>query len=83
MVAPFEEWSFDDARKAGDYGLVKTDYGYHVMYYVDSRLVWYTTAKKDLLVEKGNEFLQSVVDDYDYEVDYSAIALGLANLTKE
>ena len=83
MVAPFEEWSFDDARKAGDYGLVKTDYGYHVMYYVDSRLVWYTTAKKDLLVEKGNEFLQSVVDDYAYEVDYSAIALGLANLTKE
>lgn len=83
MVAPFEEWSFDDSRKAGDYGLVKTDYGYHVMYYVDSRLVWYTTAKKDLLVEKGNEFLQSVVDEYPFEVDYSAIALGLAKLTKE
>lgn len=83
MVAPFEEWCFDDSRQAGDHGLVKTDYGYHVMYYVDSRLVWQTTAKKDLLVEKGNEYLKSVVDEYAYEVDYSAIALGLANLPKQ
>ncbi len=33
-VAPFEEWSFDDARKAGDYGIVETEYGYHIMYFV-------------------------------------------------
>ena len=34
MVAPFEKWSFDPARKKGDSGIVKTDYGYHIMYYV-------------------------------------------------
>lgn len=34
MVAPFENWSFDGARKEGDTGIVKTDYGYHVMYFV-------------------------------------------------
>ena len=33
-VASFEEWSFDDARKAGDYGIVETEYGYHIMYFV-------------------------------------------------
>lgn len=33
MVAPFEEWSFDKARKKGDTGIVKTDYGYHIMYF--------------------------------------------------
>lgn len=83
MVAPFEEWSFDDSREAGNYGLVKTDYGYHVMYFVDSHKVWYTTAKQDLLAEKGNEYLKSVVDEYPFEVDYSAVALGFVNLAKE
>jgi len=34
MVAPFEKWSFDPARKKGDTGIVKTDYGYHIMYFV-------------------------------------------------
>ena len=34
MVKAFEEWCFDTSRKTGDYGIVKTDYGYHVMYYV-------------------------------------------------
>ncbi len=34
MVAPFEEWLYDADRKVGDTGLVESDYGYHVMFYV-------------------------------------------------
>lgn len=34
MVAAFEEWCFDDSRQVGDYGIVQTTYGYHIMYYV-------------------------------------------------
>lgn len=34
MVKEFEDWCFDPARKTGDYGIVKTVYGYHIMYYV-------------------------------------------------
>jgi len=34
MVANFEDWCFDSARQTGDVGIVKTEYGYHVMYYV-------------------------------------------------
>ena len=35
MVKPFEEWIFDSNRQVGETGLVKTDYGYHVMYFVE------------------------------------------------
>ena len=35
MVAEFDEWIFDTSRKTGDTGLVKTKFGYHVMYFVD------------------------------------------------
>ena len=34
MVTNFNDWCFDSTRKTGDTGLISTDYGYHVMYYV-------------------------------------------------
>ena len=34
MVAAFNDWCFDAARKTGDTRLVETEYGYHVMYFV-------------------------------------------------
>lgn len=34
MVKPFEEWCYAEGRKAGDTGIVETEYGYHVMYFV-------------------------------------------------
>lgn len=30
----FLNWAVDPARKAGDYGIVETSYGYHIMFYV-------------------------------------------------
>lgn len=34
MVRSFNDWCFDPARTAGDTGLVETDYGTHVLYFV-------------------------------------------------
>lgn len=34
MVEEFDAWIFDESRQPGDTGLVKTQYGYHVMYFV-------------------------------------------------
>lgn len=36
MVANFDAWCFDESRKPGDTGIVLTDYGYHVMYFVEN-----------------------------------------------
>ena len=33
MVPAFDAWCFDESRKAGDTGIVETEYGYHVMYF--------------------------------------------------
>lgn len=35
MVAQFNDWVFDANRKAGDVEIVKTSYGYHIMYFVE------------------------------------------------
>ena len=33
-VVNFLNWSTDESRKAGDYDLIETEYGFHLMYYV-------------------------------------------------
>ena len=81
MVEPFENWCFDASRQYGDYGIVKTTYGYHIMYFVGSDLVWYLTAESDMMVEKGNEFLQETLAKYPAEINYSAIVLGNVDLS--
>ena len=34
MVPSFNDWCFDASRKAGDTGIVESDYGVHIMYFV-------------------------------------------------
>lgn len=34
MVEAFNDWCFDETRKAGDTDLVQTEYGVHIMYFV-------------------------------------------------
>ena len=66
MVDSFDEWCFDDARKTGDTGIVKTDYGYHVMYYVSKseEVFWFETAKGDLRSEKAAELEEVLREQY-------------------
>ena len=80
MVEPFENWCFDASRQYGDYGIVETSYGYHIMFFVGSDPIWYLTAESDMLVEKGNEFLAEVLEQNPAQIDYSAIALGTVDL---
>ena len=80
MVEPFENWCFDETRKYGDYGIVQTTYGYHVMYFVDSNPIWYATAWNDLMSERSAELLDEAVNAYEVTVDYSAMVLGNVDL---
>lgn len=34
MLTNFNDWCFDESRQSGDTGIVESDYGYHVMYFV-------------------------------------------------
>ena len=33
MVTNFDAWCFEEGRKAGDSGIIESEYGYHVMYF--------------------------------------------------
>jgi len=41
MVKNFNDWCFDEARQAGDCEIVETEYGYHLIYFVNTSDVTY------------------------------------------
>lgn len=80
MVAEFEDWCFDESRAPGDYGLVRTQYGYHLMYFVNSREKWYSYAKNSLLTELSNQMIEDAMADYPMTVNYKKIVLSTVDL---
>ena len=77
MVDPFDEWCFDDARQPGDTGIVKTDYGYHVMYFVSKgeEIFWFETAKGDLLSERAADLEDALREKYPMELTLENAAI--------
>ena len=47
MVPTFNDWCFDADRKTGDTDVVKTDYGYHIMYFVSPTEDYYWKTVTD------------------------------------
>ena len=69
MVETFNDWCFADGRQVGDYGIVKTDYGYHVMFFsgVGSEIYWQKTAREDYLSECSAEIQDEILERYPWE----------------
>ena len=69
MVSEFENWCFDSARQAGDVGIVQTDYGYHVMYFVSTseNPYWYDQALNSLKNTAYSEWYSSATESVEAE----------------
>ena len=82
MVEEFEAWCFDENRQVGDYGIVKTALGYHIMYFSGSRPVWQEYARSDLMSERGMELIDETTGKHPMTVDYEKIIIADANPAK-
>ena len=80
MVQAFNDWCFDDARAYGDYGIVKTEYGYHIMFFVESKPMWSYYAESDWKTEQTNRFIEELTGNYPIKVSYKDIVLGYVNM---
>ena len=83
MVQAFNDWCFDDIRQPGDYGLVKTEFGYHLMFFVDSQPIWKESAKSDLISARANETLSGILEACPMEAEFDKILLGFVDLNAE
>lgn len=69
MVPEYEEWSLDSSRKYGDTGIVKSDYGYHIMFFVSSGPQY----KADIITELRNQKLTEITENSDVKLHESVI----------
>ena len=74
MVPAFNDWCFDETREVGDHGLVKTEYGYHIMFFCGTR-DWKFYAEDGLINSEAYDLVPAVVGKYTADVNFKKIQL--------
>ncbi len=72
MVSTFNTWCFDSNRKAGDVDIVKTEFGYHIMYFVGETgtPAWKNTAKTELTNEASKTAAEKLDESYTAKINW-------------
>lgn len=76
MVAPFENWSFDECRVKGDVAIVETEYGCHIMYFVEADEGWKLYSADGVRGQKISDKIAAWREELPMEVTYKKIALA-------
>ena len=64
MTEEFDAWIFDEARQSGDVEIVKTRYGYHIIYFVEHGPLQYEDNIRNILAtQKYDEFFKEQTKD--------------------
>lgn len=69
MVPDFEKWSIDDSRKYGDTGIVKSDYGYHIMFFINDCPEY----QSKIIAQIKSDRLSNMIDKAEIKVHENAI----------
>ncbi len=76
MVEEFEDWCFDSSRKEADTGIVKTDYGYHIMYFVGKGdPVWKTSVDTAIRDAAYSALYENVKKEFTVNFNEEALDL--------
>lgn len=81
MVEEFDAWCFDPARQSGDHGMVKTVYGYHVMYYVGGEEGWIRYSRAGAQQEKVYAMEDQLAEENAVQADYSSIGFAAVDFS--
>ena len=75
-VENFLAWAVDMTRMPGDTGIVQTEYGYHIMYFVEGAPYWKTAAQTQLLSELTTDMIEGIKEKFPMKVTFKNIALA-------
>ena len=72
MVPTFENWSVDSQRKYGDTEIVESDFGYHIMFFINSCSAYEAQIISELKNEKINSISENAdIKHHDRIIDYA------------
>lgn len=77
MVETFNDWCFDDSRQSGDSGIVETQYGCHIMYFVEQQeeIYWQEAIRHDYLTEQSYVLQDELTARYPMTSDLKKAAI--------
>lgn len=79
FVKPFLNWSTAEGRKTGDTGIVETEYGYHIMYYVSGTgVAWSGSIKSEIVSDQYNAYFDDVTAKYVDSFNFGSYILNYA-----
>ncbi len=82
MVKEFEAWCMEEGRKYGDHGIVKTECGYHIMFFVNAyENAWEELCRDGVLSQKADTMLKNILENDPMDVDYRKIVLSDVNIS--
>lgn len=81
MVKEFNDWCFDESRQYGDHGLVKTQFGYHIMFFVDSYEGAHPAITSGASQEVLSGFLKDVTQNSGADVSYESILVNAMDVS--
>lgn len=74
MVTNFNDWCFDESRKAGDTGIVETEYGVHVMYFSSTgNPLWMQEISSTLVQEAYSSWYTGIAAQYPVTFNEDAL----------
>ncbi len=80
MVTNFNDWCFDPERQVGDYGIVTTEFGNHIMYLSGKTYTWMDSTRTAMINANSSKLLGEALEKYETKVDYKSILLGTAGV---
>ena len=75
LTGDLNTWCFAEERQPGDVAVVKSDAGYHVVYFQSATERWYVEAERDLLNQQLCQLITTALETYPMTVDYRSISL--------
>lgn len=82
FLQEFKDWYLDESRQVGDYGLVKTSVGYHVMYYSGMEPIWYYYCREMMVSDELAEYETAAKEKYEFVINFDNILIGEVSLVE-
>lgn len=65
VVEGYRDWAFDENRKVGDYGIVESSYGYHLVYFCGTGdAAWKVEVVSDMQAENFDNTVNALLENY-------------------
>ena len=80
FVEPFLTWCMDEDREIGDTDIVKTEHGYHIMYFSATEPLWLVYAKNQYVSDRATTAMETGLEKWPAEINEENICLEAVEL---